>query len=114
MLPKGPEWRCKPWETTYPMKKPLHLYYRDPLECIQSILYHPLVKDFIRLSPFRLYESAAKAMRFYTEWLSGDVAWSMQVGFSLLKKSTLSLLTVNVIGRASRWRDPSWGCTLIR
>jgi hypothetical protein len=83
MLPKGPEWRCKPWETTYPTKKPLHLYYRDPLECIQSILYHPLVKDFIRLSPFRLYESAAKTMCFYTEWLSGDVAWSMQVGFSI-------------------------------
>ena len=52
-----------------------------PLECIQSILYHPLVKDFIRLSPFRLYESAAKTMHFYTEWLSGDVTWSMQVGF---------------------------------
>jgi hypothetical protein len=81
MLPKGPEWRCKPWETAYPTKKPLHLYYRDPLECIQSILYHPLVKDYINLSPFRLYESAAKTMRFYTEWLSGDVAWSMQVGF---------------------------------
>ncbi|KAF8814617.1 hypothetical protein BYT27DRAFT_7326430 [Phlegmacium glaucopus] len=78
MLPKGPEWQCKPWETLYPTKKPLYLYYRDPLECIQSILYHPLVKDFIKFSPFRLYESAAKAMRIYTEWLSGDVAWSMQ------------------------------------
>ena len=50
MLPKGPEWQCKPWETTYPMKKLLHLYYCDPLECIQSILYHPLVKDFIRFA----------------------------------------------------------------
>ena len=111
MLPKGPEWRCKPWETTYPTKKPLHLYYRDPLECIQSILYHPLVKDFITFSPFRLYESAAKTMRFYTEWFSGDVAWSMQVGFFFLKKSTFSLL---VIGPASRGCDPPWGDTLIR
>ena len=45
MLPNGPEWWCKPLETTYPMKKPLHLYYHNSLECIQSILYHPLVKD---------------------------------------------------------------------
>ncbi|KAM6504101.1 hypothetical protein JOM56_001044 [Amanita muscaria] len=78
MLPKGPEWQCKPLETVYPTKRPLQLYYRNPLECIQSILYHPLLKDFIRLTPFRLYESAAKVMRLYTEWLSGDVAWSMQ------------------------------------
>ena len=83
MLPKGPEWRCKPWETAHATKKPLHLYYRNPLECIQSILYHPLVKDFIRFNPFHLYESATKAMRLYTEWLSGDVAWSMQVGSSI-------------------------------
>ena len=83
MLPKGPEWRCKPWETTYLMKKLLHLYYRDPLECIQSILSQPLVKDFIRFSPFCLYESSAKTMHFYTEWLSGNVACSMQVGFSI-------------------------------
>ena len=36
-----------------------------------------------RFSPFHLYESAAKTMCFYTEWLSSDVAWSMQVGFSI-------------------------------
>ena len=111
MLPRGPEWRCKPWETAYPTKKPLHLYYRDPLECIQSILYHPLVKDFIKLSPFRLYESAAKTMRFYTEWLSGDVAWSMQVHFFFLYK--IYFLIFNVIGPASRRRNPPWGYTLI-
>ena len=81
MLPKGPEWQCKPLSTDCPTKRPLHLYYRDPLECIQSILFNPLVKDFISFSPFRLFESATKAMRLYTEWLSGDVAWSMQVGF---------------------------------
>lgn len=82
MLPKGPEWRCKPWATACPTKRPLYLFYRDPLECIQSILFNPLVKDFIEFTPFRLFKSARKAMRLYTEWLSGDVAWSMQVAFS--------------------------------
>ena len=31
MLPKGPQWRFKPWETDYLTKRPLVLYYWDPL-----------------------------------------------------------------------------------
>ena len=83
LLPKGPTWQCKPWMTLYPTKKKLHLYYRDPLECIQAILHSPLVKDFIQFTPFRVFESAAKAMRVYTEWLSGNIAWSIQVSRNL-------------------------------
>jgi hypothetical protein len=79
MLPKGPEWRCKPCDSPYPTKKKAHLFYRDPLECIQSILSNPLVNDHIKFTPFHIYESAVSAMRVYTEWLTGDVAWSMQV-----------------------------------
>ncbi|KAH9009863.1 hypothetical protein EDB85DRAFT_2162200 [Lactarius pseudohatsudake] len=78
MLPKGPEWRYKPCDSSYPTKKDVALFYRDPLECIQSILSNPLVNDYIRFTPFRVYESAVSAMRIYTEWLTGDVAWSMQ------------------------------------
>ncbi|KAH9017835.1 hypothetical protein EDB84DRAFT_1245978, partial [Lactarius hengduanensis] len=78
MLPKGPEWRCKPCDSPYPTKKDVALFYRDPLECIQSILSNPLVNDYIKFTPFRVYKSAVSAMRIYTEWLSGDVAWSMQ------------------------------------
>ena len=79
MLPKGPEWQCKPCNSPYPTKKKVDLFYRDPLECIKSILSNPLVNDHIKFTPFRIYESAVNAMRIYTEWLSGDVAWSMQV-----------------------------------
>lgn len=78
MLPKGPEWRYKPCDSPYPTKKDVALFYRDPLECIQSILSNPLVNDYIGFTPFRVYESAVSAMRIYTEWLSGDVAWSLQ------------------------------------
>ncbi|KAH9015454.1 hypothetical protein EDB85DRAFT_1868605 [Lactarius pseudohatsudake] len=78
MLPQGPEWRCKPCDSPFPMKKNVDLFYRDPLECIQSILSNPLMSDHIRFTPFRVYESAVSAMRIYTEWLSGDAAWSMQ------------------------------------
>lgn len=79
LLPKGPVWQCKVWKTVYPTKKKLTLFYRDPLECIQSILHSPLMKDHIKFKPLRIFESASRAMRIYTEWLSGNAAWSMQV-----------------------------------
>ena len=40
---------------------------------------NPLVKDSIGFAPFQLFKTAEKTMRIYTEWLSGDAAWSMQV-----------------------------------
>jgi hypothetical protein len=85
MLPKGPAWQCKVWNTVYPTKKKLTLFYRDPLECIQSILHSPLMKDYIKFKPLRIFESASRAMRIYTEWLTGNAAWSMQV--SSLRRS---------------------------
>jgi Plavaka transposase len=76
MLPKGPVWQCKVWNTVYPTKKKLTLFYRDPLKCIQSILHSPLMKDYIKFKPLRIFESASRAMRIYTEWLTGNAAWS--------------------------------------
>src|SRR5882762_1466050 len=111
MLPTGPEWRCKSWATACPTKRPLHLFYRDPLECIQSILFNPLVKDSIEFTPFRLYESATKAMRLYTEWLSGDVAWSMQVCvFHNLFTNNQLLM---IVDPAAPWCNFTWSCIII-
>ncbi|KAF9455364.1 hypothetical protein BDZ94DRAFT_1316309 [Collybia nuda] len=78
MLPKGPEWLCKPWKTNVPTKTSTQLFYRDPLECIQSLLHHPLLKDHMHFTPLRVFETAAKTMRVYNEWMTGDVAWQMQ------------------------------------
>ncbi|KAF7333223.1 hypothetical protein MSAN_02429600 [Mycena sanguinolenta] len=62
-LPAGPKWKATVWKTPYPTKKPLTLYYRDPL---------------CPLHPLRFWESSEKLMRIYTEWLSGDHAWEIQ------------------------------------
>ncbi|RDB31099.1 hypothetical protein Hypma_000008 [Hypsizygus marmoreus] len=78
LLPKGPEWNCKPWKTTFPTKSKVSLFYRDPIDCIQSLLHHPLMKDHINFTPFRMFKTAERMMRIYTEWLSGNVAWEMQ------------------------------------
>src|ERR1700733_5974776 len=79
MLPKGPEWRCKAWSTVYLTKRDLTLFYCNPLAYIQSILHNPLMKDYIGFKPLRVFESATRVMCIYTEWLTGNAAWSMQV-----------------------------------
>lgn len=81
MLPQGPEWKCKPWTTHFPTKSKIQLFYRDPLACLQAILHNPLFKDHLSFQPMRLFKTAAKVMRIYTEWMTGDAAWSMQVRF---------------------------------
>lgn len=82
ILPKGPEWKCKLMKTVYPTKHAIRLFYRDPLDCIQSLFESPLIKDHIRFAPLRIFKTAEKLVRVYNEWLTGDVAWRMQVRFS--------------------------------
>jgi hypothetical protein len=79
ILPLGPSWKSKLWPTLVPTKQTLFLYYRDPIDCLQSILHNPLFQDYIQFDPFQLFWSAEGAMRVYTEWLSGNAAWEMQV-----------------------------------
>jgi hypothetical protein len=78
ILPSVPQWKSKPWPTLVKTHRPLTLYYRNPLELLESLLQNPLVQDHLHYTPFRKFEVAEKAMRVYSEWLSGDVAWEMQ------------------------------------
>ncbi|KAF9043458.1 hypothetical protein BJ165DRAFT_1405755 [Panaeolus papilionaceus] len=77
-LPSGPRWVATSITPTFPTKNTITLYYRNPVLCLEALMRSPLVKDFIQFTPFRLYETCAKTMRVYTEWLSGDAAWFMQ------------------------------------
>lgn len=45
---------------------------------------NPLLADHLEFTPFHEFKTAEKTMRIYTEWLSGDAAWSMQVRSVLL------------------------------
>jgi hypothetical protein len=49
--------------------------------CLESILHNPLIADHIDMVPFQLFKTAEKTMRIYTEWLSGNQAWDIQVSF---------------------------------
>ncbi|KAG0694672.1 hypothetical protein DFH29DRAFT_815067 [Suillus ampliporus] len=60
------------------MKSPIILYWCDPLECISTILNHPLFHDQLDFMPRKVYSTAQKLCRVYTEWMTGDNAWNMQ------------------------------------
>ena len=79
LLPKGTSWNGKWWETKHPTAKPLSIFWRNPVKCLQDLLHRPLVADHLDLHPFQLFKSAERLMRVYTGWLSGDIAWQMQV-----------------------------------
>ena len=58
---------------------PVVLYYRDPIECLQSLFSNPLLQDHIEFTPYCLYKTAEKLIRIYTEWMSGQAAENLQV-----------------------------------
>ncbi|PPQ93557.1 hypothetical protein CVT25_005582, partial [Psilocybe cyanescens] len=78
ILPSGPAWKSQSISPAYPTKAAVVLYYRDSVECMQALVSSPLLQDHMQYKPFRLYDSATKVMRVYTEWLSGDAAHYMQ------------------------------------
>ncbi|KAI5982220.1 hypothetical protein EDD15DRAFT_2391380 [Pisolithus albus] len=78
VLPSGPAWLCEEMEPESPTKHPVRLFYRQPLECLQSLLSHPLLTPHISFIPRKVWMSAARVCRIYDEWLSGDRAWEIQ------------------------------------
>ena len=83
LLPSGPCWKSQEIRTSHPTKRPVFLYWCDSLELIEALFNNPKFQDVMDFSPYRLYDSAARLYHVYTEWMSGDEAWSMQVSFCL-------------------------------
>ncbi|KAI5987812.1 hypothetical protein EDD15DRAFT_2173050 [Pisolithus albus] len=83
VLPSGPAWLCEEMEPESPTKHPVRLFYRQPLECLQSLLSHPLLTPHISFVPRKVWTSAARVCHIYDEWLSGDRAWEIQVGSTI-------------------------------
>ena len=105
----------KLWPTLIPTKQKLFLYYRDPIDCLQSILHNPLVQDFIEFDPFQLFWSAEGAMRVYTEWLSGNVAWEMQAcNHICFPVSRPRLIILHIKGFSSTRGNTPWNSFIVR
>ena len=77
------------------------LFYCDAIECIEALFGNPLFANSIQYSPFHVFETAEKLVHIDGEWMSGDVAWNLQVHtygnhshvFIFLIGSSLSAIT---------------------
>ncbi|KAG1801793.1 hypothetical protein EV424DRAFT_1545364 [Suillus variegatus] len=78
MLPKGPSWKCQLIPLLHGTKSPIRLFWRDPVECLESLFSNPLFHDKLDFIPRRVYKTAACLLRVYSEWLTGDAAWNIQ------------------------------------
>ncbi|KAI6004677.1 hypothetical protein EDD15DRAFT_2155438 [Pisolithus albus] len=77
-LPGGPPWLCEHMKPDYPTRRSIRLFYRPALECLQSLLSHPLLTPHISFVPRKVWTSAARVCRIYEDWLSGDHASAIQ------------------------------------
>ncbi|KAG0704061.1 hypothetical protein DFH29DRAFT_997947 [Suillus ampliporus] len=78
LLPSGPKWQCRVISTDHPTKLPVHLYWHDPLDCIESLFNNPRFAKDIDLIPECIYTTAERTVRIYGEWMTGEAAWTMQ------------------------------------
>ncbi|KAG1744791.1 hypothetical protein EDB19DRAFT_1591983, partial [Suillus lakei] len=67
MLPSGPSWKCQAIPSIYPTKYPIQLFWRDPIECLESLFANPLFHDKLDFTPHRVYTMAAHLIRVYSE-----------------------------------------------
>ena len=59
----------------------MFLFYRDSLDCIEYLLGNPLFADCMDFCPVHFYQDVEQTIQIYTEWLTADAAWEMQVSF---------------------------------
>ena len=79
-LPSPPRW--KEVEVSIEggtTRDPLTFYYRDGLESFKFLFGNPLFRDHMEYVPRREYTDESKKERLYSEMMTGDLAWSLQV-----------------------------------
>jgi hypothetical protein len=81
LLPKAPGWKMQDVSIDgYRTMKPVALFYRDPLECIQVLLQNPIFEGKWDFTPRKIYSDSDRQNRLYGEWMTSDGAWATQVG----------------------------------
>jgi hypothetical protein len=80
MLPSVPDWKLKKITLTgHTTKDPMFLFYRNAPDCVEYLFSNPLFADKIDFCPVQLYRNVERSIRIYTEWMTGNTAWKMQV-----------------------------------
>ncbi|KAL4064637.1 hypothetical protein J3A83DRAFT_4101029 [Scleroderma citrinum] len=78
LLPSGPQWNFRIVPTTHPTKQPVHLYFCDALNCMESLFNHPFFAEKMDYMPFCLFTIAECVVRVFTKWMSSNCAWDKQ------------------------------------
>ncbi|KAA1478106.1 hypothetical protein DENSPDRAFT_757192, partial [Dentipellis sp. KUC8613] len=79
ILPAGPQWHFYTLSVdSFPTKKPIRLFYRDTLECVEFLFGNPLFHDHMDFDARRVFTVAERAICQYSEWMTGDAAWAQQ------------------------------------
>ena len=68
---------------------------------MESLLQNPLLVNELEFAPYRVYRSAEKAVRVYSEWMSGNSAWDMQVSLDTRLRSDFTKTSLS--DEASKW-----------
>ena len=67
------------------------LFCQDPMECIEFILKNPLFSGKINYQPRQDFDPSGG--RMYSEWISSDGAWDLQVRTFLVSHYSCVLIT---------------------
>lgn len=79
LLPSGPAWKSTIVSMPgYESKDPLVFYYRDSMECVEFLLKNPLFSEEIEYQPRQDFDPTT-GRRVYSEWITSDGAWDLQV-----------------------------------
>ncbi|KAG2351812.1 hypothetical protein BDR07DRAFT_1248146, partial [Suillus spraguei] len=78
MLPSGPCWKYEDVVTDCPMKCPLHLFYHDAIDCLQSLLSDPQLADCIDFNCRKVYKSVNRLSHVYNSFMMGNHSWYLQ------------------------------------
>ena len=84
-LPQPPRWLAT--EVTIEggtTKDPIILYYRDGLECFKYLFSHPIFQGCMDFAPQHHWDSEERSTRLYSDIMTGDFVWDIQVRFYLL------------------------------
>lgn len=62
-----------------PQCETMHLWRRDPVECVKELMGNPSFQDQLRFEPERVYEDEAGESRIFDEMWTGEWWWETQV-----------------------------------
>jgi hypothetical protein len=92
-LPHVAKWLCEPFEIEGDQldekgnkrKETLHLWKRDPVECIRELIGNPAFRNMIRFAPERAFEDPEGKNRIFDEMWTADWWWNLQVSYQVLR-----------------------------